>query len=294
MMRSISQVTLLVLAIGVVGCSGPTPTGQAQAAQMSKDAVASVPAETSEMSRAVLPGDASGSLPVGVQPQGLVVRSGDLALRVQDLEAAERSIQKQVRAWGGFVAGSSGQAFDSPNARVNLSLRVPEARFSDAMTFLESIGTRLSKSVASSDVTGEVVDLEARQRTMLAQEESYRLMLRRSAKMSETLEIHDRLMRLRSEIEASKARSLALRRQAAYSDIQVELQLPLAPSRSGEDPNWLLQAWNRSMTQMLAGMRGVVVFAIETLAFTPYVLIAVGVTAWWRRRRVVRTGEPGL
>ncbi|MDX2065185.1 MAG: DUF4349 domain-containing protein [Fimbriimonadaceae bacterium] len=288
-------------ALASTGCSSPA-AGDATGAKTEFSVVKAPTAGRAMTPEATLTKSAEGNAATGdilannlpTAQHGLVIRTGELTLRVKDLDEAERTIQRQLKAWGGFVETSQGSGYDSPSAQLSLGIRVPERRFTDAIAFLESVGTRLSKSVTSEDVTGEVVDLEARQRTMTAQEESYRLMLRQSSKLTDSMEIHDRLMRLRSEIEASKARSTALRRQAAYSDISVSLQLPIAPTRSGEDPNWLLQAWNRSMSNMLSVLRGGVVFVVELMAFAPYLIVMAGVVWLWRRRRTVKTVEPGL
>jgi hypothetical protein len=196
-----------------------------------------------------------------------VVRNAQIELRVKQISEAERRAVSLVKAAGGFVESSSehGQAGIAPS--LHMTVRVPEARLEEVLAHLEGIGTKLSRSITSEDVTAQIVDLDARLKTMRAQEEAFIGLLRGAKSLKDNLDLHERVMRLRGEIESIEARRGILAGQAALSTLQVSMSQQLEAGTTHGDPGWMSENWGLAMNSVASAYRGIATLAIWIFAY---------------------------
>ena len=92
----------------------------------------------------------------------LIVKTGQLSLEVTDLDKAVTQAQRRSSAWAARSA-SSKPSGTGDDAVASVTYRVPVARWDDALTALRKLGSKtLSEQTGTSDVTSQVVDLNAR------------------------------------------------------------------------------------------------------------------------------------
>ena len=213
-----------------------------------------------------------------------VIRRAELAIRVPNVEGAEREVNALVRSWQGYVesAGSTDLATDNPV--LNMAIRVPVERFDSGIAKLESLGVRLSKTVSSEDVTGQIVDLDARLRTLRAQEETYRGLLRKATNLDSVISLQDKLTEVRGTIESMSAQRKTLGGLASLSSISLRLEQDASAHPAPKDPNWLAQIWGESTTSFGGALRVVTGLLVYVLVFSPFWLPLV-----WLARKAIRT-----
>lgn len=198
-----------------------------------------------------------------------IIRKAGLTLRVDNLEDKERRVAAISREVGGYVESVTSSDLDSAQPTMSLTLRVPADRFDGALGALEQLGTRLAKSIESQDVTAQLVDLEARLRTMAAEEETYRRLLKQTNKVKDILEVQQRLGDIRAEIESMAAQRKALAAMAAYSTITLSLERQAIPHGAPKDPNWFAQTWGESTTALGSAFRAVAAVLVWLVVFSP-------------------------
>lgn len=215
-----------------------------------------------------------------------VIRRAEVAVRVPNVEKAEKQVNDLVRGWQGYVesANSSDLATDSPI--LNMAIRVPVDRFDEGIAKLESLGVRLSKVVSSEDVTGQIVDLDARLSTLRAQEETYRGLLKRSSNLENVISLQDKLTEVRGTIESMAAQRKTLGGLASLSNISLRLEQDAVAHAISKDPNWMAQSWGESTTALGGAVRIVVTIAMYLAVFSPLWLPIVWLI--WRTTRPVR------
>ncbi len=223
-----------------------------------------------------------------------IVRNGSLAVRVSDAEKSEAEVQRYVASVGGYVAKSSSGDLTGPQPSVSMTLRVPVERFDLTMDKLEVMGTRLSKSISGEDVTAQIIDYDARLKTMLAQEASFQNMLRRSSQSAESLDLQTRLMKLREDIESMTAQRSQLADLAALSTIELTLQGEAPGAARTEDKGWAKEAWNQGTSTLSSLSQGLGTTAIFTLVLTPIWGPMAGVIWWAAKRSGGRKSKPTL
>jgi hypothetical protein len=153
----------------------------------------------------------------GAVSDRLLVKTAELRVAVEAVATAADSASALAQGMGGYVAGSS----VAGEASAHLDLRVPAARLDEALDALAALGEERARSVAASDVTAEVSDLEANQRAL---RDRLRALLARAQKVEEVLEVERELTRLQTEIDGGEARLTHLRTGVALSALGLELE----------------------------------------------------------------------
>ena len=162
--------------------------------------------------------------------QRKVISSATLSIKVKVVEEAVPQIRTIAEGMGGFVEqlSSSGSA---GRQRASITIRVPQDQFFTALERIEALGEVQSKNLGSEDVSEQFIDLEARLKSSLREEESLLSLLGRSGTVSEVLAIERELARVRSEIERFQGQLNFLERRVALATIH-RIPVP-APSSGG-------------------------------------------------------------
>jgi hypothetical protein len=126
---------------------------------------------------------------------------------------------------GGFVDQITSFGLTS-SREAAVVIRVPQARFFDALERLEMLGTVIKRSVGSEEVSAEIIDLNARLRSVQRQEESFLALLERAESIADVLTVERELSRVRTQIEQLQGQLLALERSVALSTITARFSLP--------------------------------------------------------------------
>jgi hypothetical protein len=250
--------------------------------------------------------DRDGRLDLGTSDttDRLIVRIGSLELEVADVADGYAKARQLALRLGGYV-GDSAFATDAegrPSATV--VLRIPADRYDEALDALRPLATRVvSERSQETDVTAQVVDLEARLRNLRASEEALVRLLDRAGKISEILEVQRELGGVRQQIEQLTAEKQLLEKQAALATLTVSLSLASQPISTAAE-GWDLGAEvERAVAQLIdvaqlaarAGIWLVIVGLPVLLAGLVVVLIGARLARRYgpRLRRTPRTAPPG-
>ena len=174
----------------------------------------------------VAPLEQSGTQGVLEQADRKVIATASVSLEVEAVQPAIASVRAIAADLGGFVEqlNSSGGA---KQQQATVTVRVPEPLFFDALDRINALGELQGQSVGSQDVTEQFIDIEARLKSSLRQEESLLSLLNRAATVSEILTIERELSRVRSEIERLQGQLAFLDRRVELATIHVSLSQPV-------------------------------------------------------------------
>jgi hypothetical protein len=142
-------------------------------------------------------------------------------------------------------------------------------------------------SVKGQDVTEEFVDLQSRERNLLAAEESLLRLFDKAESVEGSLSVQSELTQVRGDIEQVQGRIEYLENRAASSRISLVIEPTVGSTPAGSDwdpAGTVAQAWNAS----LAVLKSLATAAISTLVFSwwlaPVAVGMIGGFVWWRRR----------
>lgn len=223
-----------------------------------------------------------------------IVKSAELGLRADDVREAAARAQQVAAQFGGSVQSSQisrGEGYLS----ANLVLSVPSERFEAALDELRGLGKEVTTdAVRGEDVTEEFVDLESRERNLLAAEESLLNLYDRAESVDDALEIERELANIRGQIEQVQGRIKYLEQRTDLSQITLSIHPtaePIKPPPSWSPVRVAAQAWSAS----LGVLQAIATAAISAVVFGWWLapVLVAGFLLWRRRdRRTVPPDPP--
>jgi len=226
----------------------------------------------------------AGALPSTVEER-MIVRTGEMALVVEDVVDAQDEIAQLAVRFDGYVVSSriSGEEQDR---RGWISIRVPDNKFEQALAEFRELAVRVtSESTDSQDVTEEYVDLKSRLKNAEATESQYLALLEKAEDVEDILRIYDSLSRVRSEIEQIKGRMQYLERTSSMSLITVRLE-PEASAKPLVRAGWnIVEIFKSAIRGLTTAGQVLGTIAIWLLIFSPIWGTILGIVYWRLRKR---------
>ena len=265
----------LSLALGACASAGQAPTsltanGPAAAATAApgttRDAVGAPGGENSD-----------GSQPLAAPVERQIIKTGEITLQVSNVANTLGRVRAMALELGGYVGGSQAGTLEDA---ATLTLRIPAARFDDALAGLHGLDAKVvAEATRESDVSSQIVDLEARIANLEASETSYRALLERAQKVEDILAVQSRLDQVRGEIEQLKAQHKDISGQADLATLTVTLT-PVAAPVQKQAETWDLGAQLSEAVATLVGIGQAVASAliVFVIVWLP-VLLVLGIVA---------------
>ena len=223
-----------------------------------------------------------------------VIVTGYLTMIVEQPRAAAAEIARLTEAAGGWVEARSERAgTDRVSASASLTVRIPSAALSQSLTQIEALGEVAQLDQDSEDVTGTVMDLDARIRAMQTSVERLSAMLENAATTQEIINAEQTLTDRQAQLESLQTQRAFLGEQVATSTLHITLTTPadapeIEPEREGF---WggILKSWD-AMVQSATALVHVVGILLPWLVLGG--LIALLVVVLRRRYRATHPKPP--
>ena len=293
-MAKLAMVLVVVAAFLLSACSGGDDSGastelRATSGQSSFD-MAEEPASVSESSNSSGQRDSSlefasanelemsnggggfaGSAHALQTARRQVISTAEITLSVSVVQTAIDQTQSAVVGMGGFVERLSSSG-GPRRQRANMTIRVPQAQFFSAISRIEALGVVQSRNLGAEDVSAQFIDLEARLKSSLREEESLLGLLERTQSVAEVLAIERELFRVRAEIERAQGQLNFIERRVDLATIDLTLvpidgQVASPPSASfiiGVDDVGASVSGAKGMVASVDGLVDRVFFSVDS------------------------------
>jgi hypothetical protein len=233
-----------------------------------------------------VPPTTPGATPVPGSPK--IVRTGELRVNVgkNGFGVAFDRVASIASAHGGFVAGSSTSSVGDARSG-ELTVRVPSDRFDAARRDLAALGKVEYQALRGEDVSGQLVDYDARLKSLASQEEALRGLLGRATTVGEVLQVQTSLFDVRQQIEQLTAQKQNLEQQASLSTLQVSIFEPGAGFEPlpVDDDKGLANAFRRAVDGAVAVIGGMILVVGWAVPIVVLGLVIWAVSRLFRRRR---------
>jgi hypothetical protein len=220
----------------------------------------------------------------------MVIANVNLSLSVENAIEAARLAERIADRHGGFVAGSN--LHDSEAGReATVTLRVPSARLSEALSDLRGIGRKVTdESRTTQDVTEEYTDIESNVRNLRATEAQVLALIERATKIEEVMLLHRELTGIRGQIERLEGRRRVLENRSDFATVAMRLLEPVSSvPRDGWSP---LETWAQAAVALGRFAAQIGTVAIWLVVFLPVYGPALLAGWWLARRRAISRGIP--
>ena len=294
-------VITIVLVVAACSSSGSAvPAGAAGAGSPEEAGFPSAAPSAASAEGDAAPGFTGGEQPgrgdaVGPVDDAKIVRTGTMVLDVTDVAQAVARARDAIRGMSGYVgASNTSNQDDQPVASV--TYRIPVDRWEDALAALRSLGGLTTKVVseetAAVEVTGQIVDLQARIRNLQASETALQAIALKAVKISDVLEVQAQLTDVRGQIEVLTAQLKDVGDRAAYATLAVQFGTPVVAVEAAKkdwDPATVVDEASATMVGVLQGLAGAGIwFAIVWLPILLVLAVLAVAGAWILRRGGLR------
>jgi hypothetical protein len=207
-----------------------------------------------------------------------IVRNADLQLEAESPEQSQQKISAVAESKGGFVVESQQSSSDARSAVrdvVTMTVRVPSAKFTEALDEIRRAASRVVvETVKSDDVTEEFIDIEAQLKAKKALEAQFLEIMKRANTVEDALNVQSELAEVRGEIEKIEGRKRFLENQTSFSTIKIRLQTPatFTETSSGFFDRFK-QAFASGFDAALNFILGLVSFIIAILPFLVFIVL---------------------
>lgn len=156
-----------------------------------------------------------------------IIYSGNISLNTEDYQNTFEKISSYAVELGGFVQDSgSNYASEQAGVQANsgyLTIRVPSAKFSEAMTQIQTWGSPISANVSSTNISQQYEDVQAQLNNLKIEEGRLLEYLKQATNITDMLAIESELNRVRTEIDSLTTTIKNWDTEMAYSTIYVSL-----------------------------------------------------------------------
>lgn len=220
-------------------------------------------------------------------PTSMIIRTGDASIEVDSLDSGIAAVRALAGRLGGYVANTSMQAGKDQTHAATLQLKIPSARFDDALVALQPIGKLESTNVSAEDVGEEYVDVSAQVANGRKLEQRLiELLATRTGKLSDVLQVERELARVRGEIDRQEGRLRYLRAHTAMSTLSVTVHEPVPILGKQGSGGVIAQSFRQSWRNFVGFIAGFIE-ALGTLVPLAVLLalVALGVVKTARRAK---------
>lgn len=222
------------------------------------------------------------SAPAHYRTSDKIIRTANISFMVKDYAKSRTEIEKTVRSMRAYIADENEQN-NSHSISNTMTIRVVNDEFYPLVERLTSVASEVTaKTIDSKDVTAQFVDIQARLKTKKEVEQRYISLLNKATKISEILEIEEKMRAIREEIEAKEGELKYLSDQVAYSTIVLHFYETHEFQPSGQ-PGF----FNRLASAFASGWKGLLGFMIGVVHAWPLWLI-LGFAAYMTVRLIKR------
>ncbi len=218
-MNKLIAYSLLILALGA-GCNNATKNYTATDAMATEEVQAD---QTSAAQSAARGYEKAAAAPPQQQVEKKVIKEGELAFETGNIAETKKKLLELTRSLGGYIETESQQKDDySKNSTYSMTVRMPAQNFEKLVDGLTDQASHIdNKSIRSTDVTTQYIDIKTRLETKKALEQRYLELLKKAGRMEDILSIEGKLAEVRSDIESTQGQFNYLSKQVAYSTLTV-------------------------------------------------------------------------
>lgn len=222
----------------------------------------------------------------------LIVKTGSLELQVDDVDAALVKARTLVAGFGGFVSDSQ-ESTSGSQPTASITYRIPADQWDAALAKLRSLAKKvISERTQAVEVTGQVLDLEARITNLKVTEAALQAIMAKAVKISDVLDVQQQLTTVQGQIEELSTQQAHLQDQAAYGTLTVGFEMPPAvvqQATQGWDLGGQVDQAVAQLVQLSQGLATIGIWlAIVGLPFLVVLAVVLGIVAFLVRRFVPR------
>lgn len=213
-----------------------------------------------------------------------IVKEGTINFETSDLIKTRKVILKTLQALDGYVSEEN-QSNDELETRkeYNLKIRVPAQNFDRLLDTISAGADKIdTKNISITDVTANYIDVKTRLNNKKLLENRYAQLLTKATKVSDLLEIENKLTEIRSDIESTQGQLNYLSKQVAYSLLDITFYTKATAAEKGNTFGYKLKS---AISGGWASLQNFIFWLISIWPFVIILSVLYFLFVRWRRKR---------
>ena len=199
-----------------------------------------------------------------------IIKNGNISIKTKHLEKSKAAIDQLVQNLGAYYQNERLEKFET-KISYNLTIRIPSRQFEKLLFGIERSGDEITdKSLKSTDVSEEYVDIETRLQNKRAYLNQYRALLSRANKIEDILAIEDKVRNLEEEIESKEGRLKYLSNQIEFSTLQIQLFKEIEPKQTDTEEKGF---FSKSLDALENGVKLILNLVLYLLSIWPLLIL---------------------
>ncbi|RYF88255.1 MAG: DUF4349 domain-containing protein [Chitinophagaceae bacterium] len=152
-----------------------------------------------------------------------IIKEGDIRFEARNVNATRKNILNRLAKADGYVNEDNESVNGEENRKeYTLVVRIPAKNFDNFLGAVSESAAKIdAKNISVSDVTTDYIDIKTRLDNNKLLEKRYLELLSKAGKMSDVLEIEEKLSEIRSEIESTQGQLNYMDKQVTYSSLSI-------------------------------------------------------------------------
>jgi major membrane immunogen (membrane-anchored lipoprotein) len=229
-------------------------------------------------------------LNVPVLKERMIIRTGTMNLETENFDESEKAIKDLASRFSGYITNSGSSVNTSGKKQGTIEARIPSQNYDSFVSEAGKSGKVMSVNINGNDITEEYIDIDARCKTQKALEERLiKLLEEKTARLTDVVEVEEKLADVRSQIESMEGRMRFLKSQSDFSTLTVSLFEPslLQTSTGGGFFYEIEEAFGKGLNGFTEVLSGLITFIV---AFSPVFIIGlllyVTLRRYFRNRKI--------
>ena len=221
-----------------------------------------------------------------------LARRADVELTVDDVAQAAARLRQIALGADGLVVQEQVSsdpvdpaATTRPAGWGTVTISVPADRLDTTLDAVAEVGTVVSRSTETEDVTAQYVDTASRVESMQASVARVRALMADATKLSDVVALEAELSRRQADLEAYQRRLASLQDRTTLSPITVQLSTDGTAVPEDEDPTGFVAGLASGWDAFTTSVRLVLTLLGALLPFAVTAALVVAPVVWWVRRR---------
>ncbi len=226
------------------------------------------------------------------QDKRMIIRSGTMSVETDNYDDTEAKLKSIVNNFSGYLTNSASKINADGKKQGSITIRVASDKFDAMIAELSKIGKVMNQNISGKDVTEEYMDAGARLKTQRELEARLlKLLSEKTARLTDVVEVEQKLANVRENIEKTEGRMRYLRDQASFSTLTVSIYEPsmLTTSTGGGFFYELGQAVKKGLSGFTSVLAGIITVVIALLPLIVIVFVIVYfVLRYFRKRKAAK------
>ena len=205
----------------------------------------------------------------------LVVRTSDIRLIAHNFDAVRAQLDGILAQFSGHIAQLNLASPTGEARNLTATLRIPSPQLEPFLAELRKLGQVTNESQSGEEVTQQSIDLEARLNNARHTEERLTEILKtRTGKLSDVLEVEEKLSEVRGQIEQAEAEQKSLNNRISFATVSLQVAEDYRTPLAGTAPTSVgTRLSNSAVDGLHTAFDGLVAVIQTVLAAGPSLLL---------------------